>query len=176
MTKHVRWSLFPVLLSKCHVVTIFKKMLVDRGTEGPRDLVRSKIYFCWIQEFCVFSTVEPKVARPQNKHFVKNIPTAGIPAVAFLYKIQRVKEYEEEVMTKHLRTCLTKTCTKKKFISWTVVKMSCCHTFSEKLKWPRDRGTEGPGDTFSSSKHIRRRSLFPGLLSKCHVVTLFQRS
>ena len=37
-------------------------------------------------------------------------------AGCFLYKIQRVKEYEEEVMTKHLRWSHDKTCTMKK--SW----------------------------------------------------------
>ena len=41
-------------------------------------------------EFWLKKQVEPKMARPQNKHFVKNIPTAGIPAVAFFIQNSRV--------------------------------------------------------------------------------------
>ena len=103
-------------------------------------------YFGKIHEFWLKKQVEPKVARPQNKHFVKNIPTRRKQRVAFYTKFNGWQNMYEEVLTKHIRWSLDKTYTMK-FISCVVVKMSCCHTFSEKLKWPRDRGTEGPGDT-----------------------------
>ena len=51
--------------------------------------------------------------------------------------------------------------------------MSCCLIFSEKLNYLVT--TWWPGDPFSSSK-ISHNYLPPVMLSKCHVVTFFQRS
>ena len=66
------------------------------------------------------NTVEPKVARPQNKHFVKNIATVWIPAVAFYTKFNGWKNtmkfrqnIYDEIMTKHLRWSFDKTYTMK---------------------------------------------------------------
>ena len=79
------------------------------------------------------------MARPQNKHFVKNIPTGGKQRVAFYTKFNGWKN------------------TMKKF--WQnmydeVYFLCCClnvmlsHFFREvKMTWgPRDLGTWGPGD------------------------------
>ena len=63
----------------------------------------------------------------------------------------------DEVMTNHLRWNHDKTCTMK---SWQNIYVHVWQNIYEEVM----------------TKHVRRRSLFPGLLSKCHVVTLFQRS
>ena len=98
-------------------------MRVEMRVEMRVDLtIYPKHYFCRIHEFWLKEYGGAKSGSTSKQAFCEEYTNPRKTAGCFLYKIQRVKEYEE-VLTKHIR-----------------------------------------------------RSLFPVLLSKCHVVSFFQRS